>query len=88
VTQFFHSPSASKVNNKKRIQLNMYTIIKEHVGWSRDSPVDIATDYGLDGKMFDSRQEQEPYLYSTASHQVSYLMGTGWFFPEGKATSA
>jgi hypothetical protein len=33
----------------------------------RDSPVGIATGYGLDGQLFDSRECQEIFLCSTAS---------------------
>jgi hypothetical protein len=43
--------------------------------WSRDSSVGIATDYGQDGSVFESRQGRD--IASSITVSVLYSMGTG-----------
>jgi hypothetical protein len=63
---------------------------------SRDSSVDIATDYGLDVRMIGVRFPAGAGNFSlrhrvqtgSGAHAASYAMGTGGSFPGSKAAGA
>jgi len=67
--------------NKIKFVCRVFYVIPRVLG-SRDSSVDIATRYGLDGPGIESRWGERfsaPVQTGPEAHPVSYTMGTGSF---------